>query len=100
MKSILAIILTFLITGPIGIVVGYKMAEKQVFQQGEHQGRSAALLQLRRDVDERLGYRLAQRQEAGKTSPEIRSIGVLYPIAGGSVYLVEIAGIKTLAIAE
>ena len=92
MKLILAIVVTFLITGPIGIVVGYKMAEIQQYQKGRAHGRADMLEQLHADIRSHLSHRVAKQRPTGGPAPKS-----LYFVNDKIIYVTEVNGIPTLA---
>ncbi len=99
MKLILAVVVTFLLTGPLAIVVGYKMAEKQKFQLGVHKGRTEMLKQLYRDVDTRLDNRMSGAQQAAAEDYS-GSAERLYQVEGKYINLVVVNGVRTLSVSD
>ena len=92
MKLFLAVVATFLITGPIGIVVGYKMAEVQQYQKGKAHGRNDMLEQLHADIRSHLSHRVAKQPQTGGPPPQ-----ALYGVGGKVIYVTEVNGVSTLA---
>lgn len=92
MKLFFAIVVTFLITGPIGIVVGYKMAEIQQYQKGRAHGRIDTLEQLHTDIRSHLSHRVAKQRPAGNPFPKS-----LYNVNNKVIYVTEVNGVLTLA---
>lgn len=87
-----AIVVTFLITGPIGIVVGYKMAEIQQYQKGRAHGRIDTLEQLHADIRGHLSHRVVKQGPTGSPFPK-----PLYSVNNKVIYVTEVNGIPTLA---
>ena len=87
-----AIVITFLITGPIGIVVGYKMAEIQQYQKGRAHGRIDTLEQLHADIRSHLSHQVAKQRPTGRPFPKS-----LYSVNNKVIYVTEVNGIPTLA---
>ncbi|MCP3869071.1 MAG: hypothetical protein GY703_13410 [Gammaproteobacteria bacterium] len=92
MKLVLAIVATFLVTGPMGIVVGYKMSERQQYEKGLSHGRLETLQQLSDDIREHLGHQVANRPDPGSQFPK-----ALYGVKDQAIYVTEVNGIRTLA---
>ena len=92
MKIIFAIVVTLLITGPIGIVVGYKMAEIQQYPKGKAHGRADTLEQLHADIRSNLSHRVAKRPTTDSPLPKL-----LYSFNDKVIYVTEIDGVLTLA---
>ena len=92
MKFVFAIVATLLITGPIGIVVGYKMAEIQQYQKGKAHGRAETLEQLHADIRSHLSHQVTKRPATGSTLPKL-----LYGFNDKVIYVTEANGVLTLA---
>ena len=92
MKFVFAIVATLLITGPIGIVVGYKMSEIQQYQKGKAHGRADTLEQLHADIGNHLSHQVTKRPATGSPLPKL-----LYSFNDKVIYVTEINGVLTLA---
>lgn len=103
MKLFLTAMVTFLITGPIGIVVGYKMAERQKYELGVYRGKTETLEQLYQDVESHLGYSiklLPGDSGNSQSDSDNRLNRQLYQLTGRGIYLIEVNGVKTFATSD